>query len=73
MNDYYELNFESADQLIDWCKDPENAYLWVYWGWLENFKEWYTVQDLEKDIDPNWFDPAIVEETGPVTIYVKIA
>lgn len=74
MGDYYELHFETEEKLIAWCKDPANKDLKVYWGWLENQEDWYTIEDLLKDFDPDWFDPDLdngFADTGYVTIYVK--
>lgn len=48
--------FASLNELTGWCnKHINDKNLLVYWGWLENFSNWYSIADLLSDASANWF------------------
>lgn len=66
------MTFTSLEELKAWCnRHIEDKGLQVYWGWLENLKEWYGVADLLSDASADWF-VGIDEDGNEVPCSVEI-
>lgn len=66
------MTFASLEELKAWCnRHIEDKGLQVYWGWLENLKEWYGVADLLSDASADWF-VGIDEDGNEVPCSVEI-
>jgi len=67
--DYITYEFTNRDELESWIDShadlDEESY---YWGWIENFKTCYSLNDLKDDISDDWFEDPNGDKLT-VTIY----
>ena len=55
-----KLTFKSYEELIGWCDSHIDDF--AYWGHIENFNGYDSVEELKKEASPDWFDDGMTAD-----------